>query len=44
MKVSKRSLNLGEHEVHEITLENANGISVSFLTYGGIITRVMVPD
>lgn len=44
MKVSKRSLNLGEHDVHEITLENGNGISVSFLTYGGIITRVMVPD
>lgn len=44
MKVSKRSLNLGEHEVQEITLENTNGVSVSFLTYGGIITRIMVPD
>lgn len=44
MKVWKRKIRLNEHEIYEITLENSNGIEVSFLTYGGIINSIMVPD
>ncbi|MFH5836114.1 aldose epimerase family protein [Proteiniclasticum sp. C24MP] len=44
MNVSRRRIKLGDYEVYEITLENTNGVRVSFLTYGGIITRVEVPD
>lgn len=44
MKAWTRKINMNEHEIHEITLENMNGIKVSFLTYGGIITSIEVPD
>lgn len=44
MKAWKRRIKINEHEIHEITLENINGMKVSFLTYGGIITSIEVPD
>ncbi len=44
MKVSERKIRLSADEFDEITLENSNGIKVSFLSYGGIITRIEVPD
>lgn len=44
MKISKHKLSLGELEIVEITLQNSRGITVSFLSYGGIITRIEVPD
>lgn len=44
MKVWKRRIKIDEHEIYEITLENTNGMKVSFLTYGGIITSIEVPD
>jgi len=31
-------------EVREYTMTNASGASVSILNYGGIVTRIMVPD
>ena len=44
MRVWKRKIKINEQEIDEITLENTNGIKVSFLTYGGIITSLVVPD
>lgn len=44
MKVFERKITLGGQELHEITLENTKGIKVSFLTLGGIITRMEIPD
>lgn len=44
MGISYKSYQIGEHEVTEITLVNKNKMEVSFLTLGGIITRVIVPD
>lgn len=44
MEAWKRSIQINEHEIHEITLGNSNGMKVSFLTYGGIITSIVVPD
>ncbi len=44
MKVYKRRINIHEHEIDEITLENSSGMKVRFLTYGGIITSIEVPD
>jgi len=44
MKVWKREIKINEQQIYEITLENSNGIKVSFLTYGGIITSLEVPD
>lgn len=44
MKVWKRKIKINEQEIDEITLENTNGIKVSFLNYGGIITSLVVPD
>ncbi len=44
MKVSERKIKLSANEFDEITLENSNGIRISFLSYGGIITRIEVPD
>ncbi len=34
----------GGEEITEYTLTNANGMSVSVINYGGIITRIMAPD
>lgn len=31
-------------EVYEYTLSNSNGYSLSVITYGGIITKLMMPD
>lgn len=44
MKAWKRKIRINEQEIDEITLENTNGIKLSFLTYGGIITSLVVPD
>jgi len=44
MRVWKRRIRINEQEIDEITLENTNGIKLSFLTYGGIITSLVVPD
>jgi aldose 1-epimerase len=44
MKAWKRRIRINEQEIHEFTLENTNGMKVSFLTYGGIITSIVVPD
>jgi aldose 1-epimerase len=41
MNITERAL---ESNWKEITLTNDNGISVSLLNYGGIITRIMAPD
>lgn len=35
---------IGEHKVTEITMTNKNNMEVSFLTLGGIITKISVPD
>lgn len=34
----------GGEKVYEYTLTNANGMEVKIITYGGIITSIMVPD
>lgn len=44
MKISVNKINIAEQEVHEITLRNKQGMEVSFLTLGGIITKILVPD
>ena len=44
MKVWKHSIKVKEMDVEEIFLENSNGMRVSFLNYGGIITGIYVPD
>lgn len=31
-------------EVHEFTLDNGKGMQVNLLDFGGIVTRVLVPD
>lgn len=44
MSVYKEKFNIGNLEIHEIHMENRNGIRVSFLTLGGIITEISIPD
>lgn len=44
MKAYKDELKLGNDNTHEIHLENSKGVRVSFLTLGGIITEILVPD
>lgn len=44
MKVSDELYPVSHPGIREVTLENENGMSVSFLNYGGIITRISVPD
>ena len=44
MKISVNKVNLEDQEVHEITLMNKHGMEFSFLTLGGIITKILVPD
>lgn len=44
MKVSIKKHNLRGMEVDEITLGNAQNMEVSFLNFGGIITKILVPD
>lgn len=44
MKISVNKINIADQEVHEIILRNKQGMEVSFLTLGGIITKILVPD
>lgn len=44
MKVSVKKHNLRGLEVDEITLGNGQNLEVSFLNFGGIITKILVPD
>lgn len=44
MKVSDEIYQISRSDIREITLENEKGMSVSFLNYGGIITKIRVPD
>lgn len=44
MKVSVKKHHLRGLEVDEITLGNAQNLEVSFLNFGGIITKILVPD
>ena len=45
MRISyKKDIMIGEHKVTEITMTNKNNMEVSFLTLGGIITKISVPD
>jgi aldose 1-epimerase len=44
MKVSVKPHNLRGLEIDEITLGNAQNMEVSFLNYGGIITKIAVSD
>ena len=45
MKVIKEKVgNIGKKEIFLFTLQNNNGIKVSFLNYGGRITSMMAPD
>lgn len=44
MKIQQKPVNIGSYNANEITLENSSGISISFLTYAGIITKFIAPD
>lgn len=44
MKISITKFNISDQDVHEITMINKQGMEVSFLTLGGIITKILVPD
>ena len=44
MKVSVKQHNLRGLDIEEITLGNEQNMEVSFLNYGGIITKILVPD
>ncbi|MGB4590210.1 MAG: aldose epimerase family protein [Clostridiaceae bacterium] len=44
MKVSVKHHNLRGLAIDEITIGNAQNMEVSFLNFGGIITKILVPD
>lgn len=44
MKVWRKRVSIGPLDVEEIFLSTTKGMKVSFLTYGGIITGIYVPD
>ena len=46
MSISKAKFGVNKDgaEVTEYTMENANGMKVSFLDLGGVITKIIVPD
>lgn len=44
MRISERTYPVSLPGIVEVTLENENGLSVSLLNYGGIITGIRVPD
>lgn len=44
MKISVDDKKIGSLAVEEITMVNKKGMQVSFLTLGGIITKMIVPD
>jgi len=44
MPISVKRLDLKGKMVDEVTFSNQQGMEVSFLNLGGIITRIMVPD
>lgn len=44
MKIQQKPINIGAYKANEITLENSSKMSISFLTYGGIITKFVTPD
>lgn len=44
MKIHQKPITIGPYNSNEITIENSSGISISFLTLGGIITKFMAPD
>ncbi len=44
MKASVKKHNLRGREIDEITLGNDQNMEVSFLNFGGIITKILVPD
>lgn len=44
MKLQQASVTIGPYNAKEITIQNSSGVSVSILTYGGIVSRYMAPD
>ena len=45
MKIEKTEFGvLDQQVVYEYTLSNSNGLSLSVITYGGIITKIVMPD
>lgn len=45
MNIGTKNINLNGNRVWEkVTLTNDNGMTVSFLNYGGIITEILAPD
>lgn len=44
MKLQQKPVNIGPYIAREFSLENSSGLSVSFLNYGGIITKFITPD
>lgn len=44
MKVTQGNTRIGKEEVQVITLANSSGMEVEILSFGGIITKILVPD
>ena len=44
MKVEEKDISVAGRQWKEFTIKNGNGMEVSCLNYGGIITRILAPD